>query len=202
MYYEPEKNDHGLRYTPFKAIISPRPIAWVSTQDTAGQANLGPYSFFNAICDRPCMVGFNSGARKIGLDEGKDSLANIRQTGEFGVSIVSAALQDQMNISSSHFPHGVDEFEKAGLTKMSGKHIKAPLVAESPVNLECKLFDIIDFPGGHASWIMGTVIGIHIDDAVIKDGRVDVASYQPLARLGYKDYTKVETVFELQRPDE
>ncbi|GHA52554.1 flavin reductase [Amylibacter ulvae] len=201
MFYEPDKNNHGLPYNPFKAIVSPRPIGWISTIDNQGRANLAPYSFFNGVSAMPPMIGFASSGNKAGIDEGKDSLRNIMDTGEFCVNIVSYALRDEMNISSGHYPHGADEFEMAGLTKQTGNIVKAPMVKESPISMECTLFSTTGLPGG-TTWVMGNVVGIHIADEHIKDGILDVTSYQPVARLGYKDYSVVTELFSLDRPDQ
>jgi len=201
MFYEPKNNDHGLPHNPFKAIVSPRPIAWVSTLNPDGVANLAPYSFFNGVQDAPPMLMFSVTGAKAGSDEPKDSLSNIRSSGEFCVNIVSDALKDAMNITSQHFANGVDEFEKAGLEKAASRAIKAPYVAASPVAMECTLHSIIDLLGG-GQMVLGEVVGVHIKDEHMKDGLLDVTSYVPLARLGYMDYTKVEKVFSLKRPED
>lgn len=199
MFYTTQQNDHGLRYNPFKAIVSPRPIAWISTKDKDGNANLAPYSFFNGMSDLPPLIGFGSGPTKMGLDEPKDSLTNIEATGEFCVSIVSDELKNQMNLSSKHVAHGIDEFELAGLRKAQAQTIDVPYVADSPVTLECKLHDIISLPGT-SKWVIGLVMAIHIKDEFIVDGKLDVTKYQPVARLGYKDYATISEVYELERP--
>lgn len=199
MFYTPDKNDHGLAYNPFKAIISPRPIGWISTIDKQGRANLAPYSFFNGVSAAPPMVGFTSAGKKHGINEPKDSLVNILETGEFCVNIVSYDLRNAMNITSGHFPHGDDEFTRAGLTKAKSKLIDVPYVKESPISLECKLFSATEIPT-NATWIMGTVVGIHIGDQYIKNGILDVTTYRPLARLGYRDYSVVNEVFTLDDP--
>jgi len=129
MFYTTDTNDHGLRYNPFKAIVSPRPIAWISSQDAQGNSNLAPYSFFNGMSDAPPLIGYASGPTKLGLDEPKDSITNIRETGEFCVNIVPFELVNQMNTSSKHYPHGEDEFDLAGVTKASSTTISAPHVA-------------------------------------------------------------------------
>lgn len=200
MYYTAEKMDHGLPYNPFKAIVSPRPIAWVSTIDKDDRVNLAPYSFFNGLSDVPPIIGFSCGPSK---PDGsvKDSIRGIRDTGEFCVSIVSSALKDAMNITSGHYEAGKDEFELAGLEKGASKIVKPPFVAASPASMECRLHSMIELPGGY-TWIIGMVEAFHLDDTCIKDGIFDVTSYQPLSRLGYKDYSNVERLFSLKRPDE
>lgn len=201
MYYDAIKGDHGLPHNPFKAIVSPRPIGWISTQNAKGAANLAPYSFFNAVSDSPPMLGFNTSGPKLGSDTIKDTITNIRETGAFCVNIVSYDLREAMNVSSGHYDLGDDEFARAGLTKGTSKTINAPYVTEAPISMECKLYSIQELPGGEV-WTMGSVLGIHIDDAHIKDGILDVTSYKPVARMGYRDYAVVEQVFSLTRPDE
>ena len=202
MFYRPGTRDHGLPHNPFKAIVAPRPIGWISSLDRDGTANLAPYSFFNAFADDPPVVAYGTSGPKIGSDERKDSIANIEATGEFVVNIVSAKLTDAMNVTSQHFPAGTDEFEKAGLQKAPCETVSAPRVAAAPAALECRLFKIIDLPGGVSRMVIGEVTGIHFDDAVIRDGRFDVTAFQTVARLGYRDYAKVEHVFEIGRPDD
>lgn len=201
MFYRPGIDQHGLPHNPFKAIVAPRPIGWISTLDEQGRANLAPYSFFNGVGDEPPMVMFATTGRKIGRDEEKDSLSNIRATGEFCASIVSSALRDAMNTSSGHYAPGEDEFEMAGLTKGASQVVAPPFVADAPVGLECKLYKEVKMPG--ESWVIfGEVVGIHIRDEFLRDGILDVTTYQPLARLGYRDYTAVRDVFSLNRPDQ
>lgn len=200
MFYQPKNNNHGLPHDPFKAIVSPRPIGWISTLDENGVANLAPYSFFNALCDTPPMVMFASTGQKPDQENGKDSLANIRATGEFSVNIVSYALREPMNQSAASFPADVDEFEAVGLHKAAGNAIKAPHVAEAPAVLECKLFKIIGLPGAANTMVIGEVVGVHLKDDLIVNGRLDVTRYAPLSRLGYMDYARVNEVFELIKP--
>lgn len=199
MFYRPGLDDHGLPHNPFKAIVSPRPIGWISTLDAEGRANLAPYSFFNGVGDAPPMVMFSTTGRKMGLEEEKDSLTNIRATGEFCASVVSLELRDQMNLSSGHYPRGADEFEMAGLTKGAGRVVATPFVAEAPVSMECRFYREVEMPG--AAWVVfGEVVGIHIREEFLADGILDVTRYRPLARLGYRDYTAVTEVFALNRP--
>jgi len=200
MFYRPENNDHGMPHNPFKAIVSPRPIGWISTMDANGTANLAPYSFFNALCDSPPMVMFASTGQKPDQPKGKDSLANILATKEFAVNIVSYALREPMNKSAASFAADEDEFEAVGLTKAAGVAIAAPHVAEAPAALECKLYKIVDLPGAANSMVIGEVVGVHMQDDFIVNGRFDVTRYQPLSRLGYMDYAAVENVFELVKP--
>ena len=205
MFYRP-RDGHGLPHDPFKAIVVPRPIGWVSTVDAQGRANLAPYSFFNGCGDHPPLVMFAQSGRKDRDTGEKDSIANIRATGEFACSVVSLALKDAMNASTASYPAGVDEFDKAGLTKGEGRAIAVPHVAEAPAVLECRMLKIIDdLPVARAGMlnivVIGEVLGVHIRDEVLKDGLVDVLAYNPVARMGYKDYTTVESRWEMPRPD-
>ena len=201
MFYRPE-DGHGLPHNPFNAIVTPRPIGWISSRDSDGHANLAPYSFFNAIAYVPPQVMFASTGAKPDQDNTKDSVANIRATGVFCVNIVSYALRDAMNTSSRGFTREVDEFAEAGLTKVACDTIACDRVAEAPASLECKLTQIVDLPGASNRLVLGEVTGVHIRDDCLRDGRFDVTVFQPLARLGYRDYSHVTDVFELMRPDD
>ncbi|MGE0211887.1 MAG: flavin reductase family protein [Parvibaculaceae bacterium] len=203
MFYDAIKNDHGFSFDPFKAVVVPRPIGWVSTLSPDGIANLAPYSFFNAFAEAPHYIAYGSGeARRSGF---KDSLRNIEATGEFVMNLATWDLREQMNLSSAHLPYGTDEFAHAGLTKAASRLVKAPRVAESPVALECRHFQTIPLPDDHGRavdhMVIGRVIGVHIDDRFIKDGRVDTAAMQPIARLGYSEYAVVTEAFRMRRPD-
>ncbi len=202
MFYRPGLDDHGLPHNPFKAIVSPRPIGWIGSLDESGAANLAPYSFFNALADTPPMVMYSStGTKPEG--EGKDSLANVQARGEFTVSIVSRALMQPMNTSAGFYKAGEDEFELAGLEKGESNVISAPFVAASPAAFECKLWKVIPLPGDNNTLVIGEVVGVHIDDAVIDDnGIFDILRYEPAARLGYRDYACVTETFSLNRPGE
>ncbi len=197
MFYETDDNRHGLKHDPFKALVAPRPIGWISSLSADGIVNLAPYSFFNGVSDRPPFVMFSSSGRK-------DSLVNIEATGEFACSLATYELKDQMNATSAAAGPEVDEMELAGLTPAPCKLISPPRVAESPVALECRHFKTIPLPGkddgeGYII-IIGQVVGIHIDEAVIVDGKVDVTRLRPIARLGYMDYSVVDVVFSMERP--
>jgi len=197
LFYDAIRNDHGFENDPFKALVAPRPIGWISTLSPEGIANLAPYSFFNAVAESPHYVVFGSGGCK-------DSLRNAEAAGEFAVNLATWDLREQMNASSANAPPHVDEFELARLTKGPCRLIKAPRVAESPVCLECRLFKVIELPdeeGKVGDWIaVGRVIGIHIDDRFIANGRVNTAAMKPIARLGYSEYATVETAWRMRRP--
>lgn len=195
--------DHGLTYSPLKALISPRPIGWISSLSASGVANLSPYSFFNAIAELPPMVMFISAPDMREANRGgqKDSLANILETREFGVNIVGSEQAEQMVKSSQDVTADIDEFDHTSLGKKKAEKISAPLVAGAPAHLECVYYDHLTLPdngrGNHSVMVMGTIVGIHIDEAIIANGRVDVSRYTPVARLGYKDYTAVRDLFEM-----
>jgi flavin reductase (DIM6/NTAB) family NADH-FMN oxidoreductase RutF len=201
MHYDTDKRDHGLPHDPFKALVVPRPIGWVSTLDKQGRANLAPYSFFNAVSDRPPMLMFSSGGTK-------DSLRNILDTGEFTCSMATWALREAMNLSSAPVAPGVDEFDLAGLGKAESRFVRPPRVAESPAAFECRLWKTLPMPphkpGADPSYtvVFGQVVGIYIDDAFIKDGLVQSGAMRPLARLGYMDYSVLtpESMFTMNRP--
>ncbi|TYO90752.1 flavin reductase family protein [Oceanicella actignis] len=203
MRYRPA-DGHGLPHDPFKAIVAPRPIGWISTVDEEGRANLAPYSFFNAVADRPPVVMYSTTGRKLGLDERKDSLANIRRTGEFVVNLTSWDLREQMNATSAHLPHGEDEFLAAGLEKAPSVEVAPPRVAAAPAALECRLLQEVALPcwdeTGENVVVFGEVVHIHIRDDMIVDGRFDLTRSRPLARCGYQDYAVIERLFQMRRP--
>lgn len=199
MFYRPGIDPHGLAHNPFKALVAPRPIGWISTLDAEGRVNLAPYSFFNAVADDPPMVMYSSTGRKPSR-EGKDSVANIRATGEFVCNVVPFALRAAMNASSETLPAGEDEFVRAALETAPSRIVGPPRVAAAPAALECRLWRVIDLPGTDNHMVIGEVVGVHIDPGVVVDGKVDISRYQPLARLGYRDYAAVREVFELPRP--
>lgn len=201
MFYRPE-DGHGLPHNPFKAIVTPRPIGWISTRSTDGANNLAPYSFFNGVSDSPPQVMFSTTGIKPEQGTAKDSLTNIRETGVFCANIVEYAMKEKMNITTEHFDAGVDEFARAGLRAAECDTINCAWVADAPAALECKLTTIVELPGKSNTVVFGEVIGIHIRDNCLVDGKYDITTYQPLSRLGYRDYTRVTEVFELVRPDE
>jgi flavin reductase (DIM6/NTAB) family NADH-FMN oxidoreductase RutF len=195
MFYE-TKAGSGLALDPFKAIVVPRPIGWISTLSVSGLANLAPYSFFNAFAGPPEYVAFGSGGMK-------HSLTNIEATGEFVVNLATYPLREAMNASSTH--KAGDEFEIAGLTKAASRIVKPPRVAESPAALECRHFQTVPLPDDNGQvddWlVIGRVVGVYIDDRFLKDGRVDTAAMQPLARLGYSEYAMIKDIWRMRRPD-
>ena len=199
LFYETAENAHGLKHDPFKAIVAPRPIGWIGTKAADGRLNLSPYSFFNAVSDRPKLVMFSSSGHK-------DSVSNIEETGVFTCSLASRHLAGQMNISSAVVPRGVDEFALAKLTAVSGRLVDAPYVGEAYAALECRATQIlrpVDIDGRESdNWVVfGQVVGIHISPEILSDGMLDMAIARPLGRMGYMDYCDGGAeVFAMMRP--
>ncbi|NTF07712.1 flavin reductase family protein [Agrobacterium rubi] len=199
MFYTTDTNQHGLSHDPFKAIVAPRPIGWIGSKGRDGSLNLAPYSFFNAVADAPKLIMFSSSGYK-------HSVRNVEETGVFTANLVSRNLVEQMNASSAPVEYGVNEFELAGLTPKQGELVDAPYVAEAYAALECRVTQImrpVDVNGVEAdSWIVfGQVVGIHLDESVIENGRIDMARARPVARMGYMDYCDGGVdVFQIKRP--
>lgn len=198
-YYEPAQG-HGLPHDPFGAIIGPRPIGWISSQDSTGRLNLAPYSFFNAFNYQPPIIGFASVGRK-------DSLNNIEQTGEFAWNLASRPLAEAMNQSSASVAPDIDEFELSQLTPTPSRLIATPRVLESPVSFECKLTQIVQLQS-HAqelvpTWlILGEVVAVHIAKQLLINGIYDTAAGEPILRGGAADYFQIspQGLFSMQRP--
>ena len=201
MFYRP-KDGHGLPHNPFNAIITPRPIGWISTQDSLGNRNLAPYSFFNAVAYVPPQVMFASTGAKLDQDGTKDSVTNIRETSVFCVNIVEYAMLGAMNASSASLAKSEDEFDKAGLEGVACNTITGFRVANAPASLECKRTQMFQLPGEANFTVFGEVTGVHMRDDCMVEGLFDVRTFKPLSRLGYKDYSVVDNIFSLNRPDE
>ena len=198
MFYTTEKNDHGLPHDPFKAIIAPRPIGWITSMSASGAINLAPYSYFNGIKSRPPMVMFASEGRK-------DSLEFVEETKEFVCNLATWDLRDQMNRTSAPYPRGVNELTEAGLTPAPCRLVKVPRVAEAPCALECKWLQTVELKdiNGRAmdGWVVfGQVVGVHIDERYIRNGLLDTAAMKPIARGGYHDYSVLTESFSMRRP--
>ena len=199
-FYEPSKG-HGLPHDPFNAIVGPRPIGWISSQNAQGQLNLAPYSFFNAFNYTPPLIGFSS----IGA---KDSLRNIQQTGEFVWNLVTRPLAEQMNQSCANVPPEVSEFDLTGLTPVPSRCVKVPRVAESPVSFECRLTQVLQLQGVDGvpvqTWlVLGEVVGVHIARHLLTDGIYSTAAAQPVLRGGGPaDYFEItgDNLFKMFRP--
>ncbi|MCH8824395.1 MAG: flavin reductase family protein [Planctomycetes bacterium] len=203
MFYETCLNNHGLPRDPFKSCVVPRPIGWISTIDSNGKANLAPFSYFNAVSGLPPHVMFSPGG--LGPEgKAKHSLLNAEATGEFVVNVVSRQLAEQMVQTSAAVAFDVDEFELAGLSKEPSKLVKPSRVAGAPIHLECKYWKTIQMPqddGVPCHMVIGQVVGVHIADEIIDDdGLVDVLRFEPVARLGYRQYASINNVFEIQLP--
>ena len=200
MFYEPHKNNHGLPHDPFKAIVSPRPIGWITSMSATGEINLAPYSFFNAMSDDPPIVMFGSGGRK-------DSVTFIEETKEFVCNLAIWDLREQMNGTSAAYPRGVNEMKEAGLEAATSVLVKPPRIKASPCALECKWLQTVrlnDVDGNPTRRyvVIGQAVGIYIDERFIKDGLLDTAAMMPIARAGYFDYfvSNQRTKFSLRRP--
>lgn len=206
MFYDTRVGDHGLPHNPFKACVVPRPIGWITSVDEAGRVNLAPYSFFNGVAGDPPVVMFAPGGRKADgpPDGAKDSLANVERTKEFVCNVVTWDLRAAMNQTSAPAPAGVNEAEAAGLEMIPSTLVAPPRVKASPIHMECTYLQTVDLPSddptARNAVVFGQVIGLHIDEAVLTDGLVDMAKLKPIARLGYMDYTRVDEVFAMSRP--
>ena len=202
MYYEIDRNDHPLRHNPLKACVVPRPIGWITSISETGVVNLAPFSFFNVLSYDPPFVLFSAGVHEV--DGGrKDTVANVEATGEFVYNMATWAQKEQMNETAGIVERGVDEMAAVGLEPLPSRLVRPPRVKGSPVHFECRLHQVVVLPGRTPSSehhvVMGRVVAIHIDDAAITDGRVDVLKIRPIARLGYKDYTTVESIFQMEK---
>ena len=200
MFYEP-KNGYPLDENPFSALVFPRPIGWISTLSKNGIANLAPYSFFNAIAYEPPQVMFSATGfhSQGGL---KDSIANVLSTNEFVVNLATKKLKTQVNQTSIDAPNEIDEFNVFKLKKRKSRIVEPPSIAESPVNLECRLFKKIDLKTkvkNQNIMIIGEVVGIHIDDKFIKKGRIDSLAMRAISRMGYAEYSEIYSKFFMER---
>lgn len=198
MFYEAEKRREFLAHDPFKALVSPRPIGWISSMNAAGAVNLAPYSFFNGFATDPGIVGFSTGGYK-------DSIAFVEETKEFVCSIATWEQRFAMSETSAPLERGVNEFDHAGLEMVASTLVKPPRVAGAPAALECRYLQTIqlnDLEGRDTDWklVLGQVVGVYIDDRFIRDGMIDSAAMQPIARLGHRDYAVVNEVFSIKRP--
>jgi flavin reductase (DIM6/NTAB) family NADH-FMN oxidoreductase RutF len=200
MHYEPGITPHGLPFNPFKSCVVPRPIGWISTTSKDGRDNLAPYSQFQMVNYDPGMVMFSGNQNLRGAR--KDTVVNIEQTGEFVWNMATWDLREAVNRSSEELAPGEDEFTHARLEKAPSRVVKPPRVAASPIQFECRHYQTLRLPGngdvGSVDVVFGRVVCVHIDDAFLRDGRIDVAAIRPLARVGYHDYTSVEKVFTMK----
>jgi flavin reductase (DIM6/NTAB) family NADH-FMN oxidoreductase RutF len=198
---------HSELYNILLNSVAPRPLAWVSTVSASGQHNLAPFSFFNAVCVDPPLLAFAPGLRQpknaqTAHGEAKDTLRNVRETREFVVNIVTYELREAMNLTSGEYDSSVDEFELAKLTPAPSTIVRPPRVGESPVSFECKLHQILDFSPAptSSSLVIGEIVSIHMNDAHIKEGRLDRNSLDMIGRMGGMQYTRTTQRFEMVRP--
>jgi flavin reductase (DIM6/NTAB) family NADH-FMN oxidoreductase RutF len=198
MFYDTRDGSRTLAHDPFKAIVAPRPVGWITSISAKGEVNLAPYSYFNGVHSKPNLVMFAS-------ESFKDSVANIQETGEFVCSLATWDLREAMNVTSAPMPRGQNEMERARLTPAPSQLVRPPRVAASPCALECKMTQMVqlkDVDGREVDGyvVFGRVIGVHIDDQFIKNGRLDTAAMKPIARCGYDEYAVVERMFAMTRP--
>ena len=202
MNVRPDQLPHRDFYRILLSAVAPRPIAWVSTLHD-GHLNLAPFSFFNVVSAKPPMLGFSPSLRQVeGRTAPKDTLHNIRATREFVVNLVTFAVAEAMNLTSGEYDSSVDEFALAKLNTRLSQVVKPPQVAESPVSFECKLDRIIDFgtEPGSSSLVIGEIVSVHMEDEVLKDGRLDGDSLDLIGRMGGMQYSRTTTRFDLKRP--
>jgi flavin reductase (DIM6/NTAB) family NADH-FMN oxidoreductase RutF len=207
----PSQLAHRELYNILISAVVPRPIAWVSSLGASGQPNLAPFSFFNAVCGKPPLLAFAPGMRSpkksaaasgTPAGEPKDTLRNIRETGEFVINMVTYELGEAMNLTSGDYDSSIDEFEVAKLASAPSKIVRPRRVAESPVSFECKLYQILDFnpePVG-GSLVIGEIVSIHVNEQYIKEGRLDRNSLDLIGRMGGMQYTRTTERFEMVRP--
>ena len=198
MFYELSRNDHGLPFSPLKALVVPRPIGWISTLSRDGHVNLAPYSEFNYVGDDPPYLMFSASGHLTGGR--KDSCINVEETGEFVYNMATWELREAVKLTADLEERDVDEMELAGLAREPSRLVKPPRVAASPVQLECVHYQTTVLPGRTpkttSHMVVGKVIGVHIKDEFITDaGLIDIPKIRPLARLGYLDYTAVDASF-------
>jgi flavin reductase (DIM6/NTAB) family NADH-FMN oxidoreductase RutF len=199
MHYDATSNKHGLRYDPFKAIVAPRPIGWITTINAAGQVNCSPYSFFNAVSDAPNMVAFSSRGMK-------DSATFAEETGEFTCSFATFELREQMYQTSMMLPRGENEMEYAKLEAAPSNFVRPPRVKSAPAALECRWLSTTPLSSstGVTEYylVVGEVVGVYIDDRFIQNGLVNTAAMRPILRAGYDHYFSVgsDQLFRIKRP--
>lgn len=203
MFYDTKKNNHGLPYNPFKSCVIPRPIGWITSLDNNRVLNLSPYSYFNAVSDIPPMIIFSTTTKLHEFRE-KDTLKNVEETKEFVVNIATWDLREKVNITSTDFDKDISEVEIANLETMPSKIVKPYRIKGSPIHLECVYYQSIQLPvldKNHTNrMVIASVVGIHIDDGIIVNGKIDITRFKPIARLGYMEYATVESKFTMERP--
>ena len=199
MDYDPRSEPHNLARDPVTSLVVPRPIGWITTVGAGGLVNLAPYSFFNLVAGKPPFVMFASNPRK-------HSQTNAETSGEFVFNLATFDLREEMNLTSARVDENTSEPELAGLEMVPSRLVKPPRVARSPIALECKYMQTIPLVRSNgetitSSVIIGEVMNIHVDDGIIVDGMIDMARVRPIARMGYMDYSVVDNIFTMLRPD-
>ncbi|HLX80748.1 MAG TPA: flavin reductase family protein [Burkholderiales bacterium] len=200
IFFEPDQRDRTLfPWDPFKGVVVPRPIGWISSMNKAGRVNLAPYSFFNGVLSHPRIVSFCS-------ETEKDAAAFAIESGEFAWSMATWNLREKMNATSAGLPRGQSEFAHAGIATAPCRLVRAPRVADSPAAMECKMTQVVrvlDVDGRETGGVVvyGQVIGMHIDERFMKNGRFDLGAVRPIARCGYDEYAVVDGVFSMKRPE-
>jgi flavin reductase (DIM6/NTAB) family NADH-FMN oxidoreductase RutF len=198
-------------YNILLSSVAPRPIAWVSTLSASGQPNLAPFSFFNCVCVNPPLLAFSPGLRAVRApgselpdapQEAKDTLRNVRETKEFVVNVVTYDLLERMNLTSGEYDRSVNEFQLAKLTAQPSRLVHPARVGESPVSFECRLHQLLDFSTGAngSSLVIGQVVAVYLDDAHLRDGRIDRNSLDLIGRMGGMQYTRTTNRVEMARP--
>lgn len=205
MFFEPDKNDHGLPYNPIKACVVPRPIGWITTLNSSGRVNVAPFSFFNALSYNPPFCLFSSGGHAEDAED-KDTVVNVKAAGEFVYNMATWDQRHAMNESGLIIDRETDELAATGLEGIPSNFVKPPRIKGSPVQFECKLHEIVVLPGhnkmGIHHVVFGRVVGVHIaDEAIDENGILDLRRVRPLARLGYKDYSWVDdsNMFQMEK---
>ena len=203
MFYETDASDHGLPFNPIKACVVPRPIGWISSISSSGTVNLAPFSFFNVLSYDPAYVTFSAGAH---TDDGgiKDSVTNAETTGEFVYNMATWSQRLKMNETALITERQTDEMVAAGLEGLASNLVRPPRVKGSPIHFECVHHQTVLLPGRSPAdnhhLVIGRVVGVHIDDnALTTDGLIDVLKIRPIARLGYMDYTSIDSVFSMPK---
>jgi flavin reductase (DIM6/NTAB) family NADH-FMN oxidoreductase RutF len=206
----PSELAHRDLYHILISAVAPRPIAWVSSISASGLSNLAPFSFFNAVCAKPPLLAFAPGLRMSNKSRPdgesaaspKDTLRNIRETGEFVINVVTYELGEAMNLTSGDYDASTDEFEIAKLASAPSQVVRPRRVADSPVSFECKLHQILDFNPGPdgGSLVIGEIVSIHVDERHLKEGRLDRNSLDLIGRMGGMQYTRTTQRFEMIRP--
>jgi flavin reductase (DIM6/NTAB) family NADH-FMN oxidoreductase RutF len=205
MFYEPDKGNHGLPRNPLKSCVVPRPIGWITTLCDDGRINLAPFSQFQLLSFDPAYVMFSASTHPPDFRY-KDSIVNAERRGEFVYNMATWALRHAVTRTSSIIDPHVDEMRAVGLDPAPSRLLATPRLAQSPISFECRHYSTVTLPG-HTPltthhMVIGRVVGVHIDDSVIRDGKIDIESVRPLARMGYTDYTSVEKVFAMFTPEE